>query len=112
MQTSAIEDAAAAAEHLHRTSKHPKQLTGQSDYPAEHSTHSEYSSEHFAELLGGCNAMVNSSGERYERCAKESQAILHDHAIPLEKPNLNGAKMNIIQTITVCQIRLNEWIET
>ena len=55
--------------------------------------------------------MEKCAEERYERGAKESQAILHDHAIPLEKPNLNGTKMDIIQKTTICQIILNEGIE-
>ena len=49
--------------------------------------------------------------ERYERVGKEAQAILHDHAIPLEISNLNGTKMDIIQKTTICQIILNEGIE-
>ena len=55
--------------------------------------------------------MEKCAEERYERCTKESQAIVHDHAIPLEKPNLNGTKMDIIQKTTICQIILNEGIE-
>ena len=54
-----------------------------------------------AELLGKCDGELWWTREIRIALEKESQAIIHDHAISPEKPSLNGAKMNIIQENTL-----------